>query len=66
MLTHMQCVANHIGATDAGRLSTFLDLSPLPLANAGATGIGQDSAAHLCEGVQEAVTFNGGSAIHNK
>ena len=39
---------------------TLLDLCALPLADAGSTGIGQHSAAHLLKEVQEAITLNGG------
>lgn len=41
---------------------TLLDLCPLPLSNAGPAGICKDCATDLGEGIQHAITFNGGSA----
>lgn len=41
---------------------TLLDLCPLPLPNAWPTGVGQDSAAHLGEGVQHAIPLDSRSA----
>ena len=49
--------------TAVGQGHTLLDLSALPLANAGAAGICQHSAANLLENVQEAVTRNGGADL---
>lgn len=52
----------HAGKESSTHWPTFLDLCPLPLSNAGATSICKDCAADLGEGVQHAITLNGGSA----
>ncbi len=42
---------------------TLLDLCALPLADAGAAGVGQHGAADLVEDVDEAVALNGGADL---
>ena len=41
---------------------TLLDLCPLPLADARPAGVCKDCASNLGEGIQDAITLNGGSA----
>ena len=42
---------------------TLLDLSALPLADAGAAGVGQHGAADLGEDFQEAIALDGGADL---
>ena len=58
-LEKMHAIRRHLGVG----LLTLLDLSALPLADAGAAGICQHSAADLGEDIDEAITLNGGADL---
>ena len=51
-----------VKAEGAGAL-TLLDLSALPLADAGPAGIGQHGAANLLENVQQAIALDSGTNL---
>lgn len=44
-------------------MHTLLNLCALPLADAGAAGVGKHSAANLGEDLQEAIPLNGGADL---
>lgn len=48
---------------DNGVLLTLLDVSSVPLTNAGATGVGKNNSAKVQEGLQLSVSLNGGSDL---
>lgn len=51
--------ARHCISQVVCRAGTFLDLCALPLPNAGAASVGQDSAANLLEHLEQSVASNG-------